>query len=161
QQRLVTSAEDGRVRVWPIRSDAPPLILPHRFWNPTVTMASGDRIFVDDAESVSLWELSGELIQRVGFPHRAVWPVQATVDGRLVAVNGGEEIWETTELRPLRRPPLDSAGELSLARISPDGRYLFGSATGMPFGAWDVSTGRQVWKVDGFDAEYIPDIAIS
>ena len=129
QQHLVTAAGDGLVRVWSIGSETRPLILPHRFsgLETAVTVVPGDRLLVDDAKSVSLWELNGTKVKMIPLQHLITGPVLLTADGRFAALNcgdGGAQLWDTTELRPVGRPILDRYRGLAPVAIDPNGRWL-------------------------------------
>jgi WD40 repeat protein/serine/threonine protein kinase len=152
-QQLVTAAGDGLVRVWSIGSATAPLVLPHRFsgLDTAVTVVAGDRVLVDDDESVSLWEMSGAQVKKVPLPHLVTGPVRVTADGRFAALNcgdGGSQLWDTRELRPMGRPILDRYRGLGPAAIDPEGRWLLGIGSEGWLCAWDTSNGQRVWQLD-------------
>src|SRR6185503_15866372 len=156
ERRFVTAAGDGQVRVWSIGSEDIPLILPHRFSGTEVaaTVVAGDRVLVDDAESVSLWEMSGALVKMIAIPHQVIGPVRITPDRRFAVLNcgdGGPQVWDATELRPVGRPALEYFREFGPVAIDPAGRYYFGFGRGGSLCAWDSSSGRRVWELDHSD----------
>jgi WD40 repeat protein len=66
---LVTACGDHRVRIWALDSDRAPRILPQNFSDPAVTIVSpGNRVLVEDSESVSLWDLNGTRLKGITIP---------------------------------------------------------------------------------------------
>ncbi len=149
-QKLITSAADGLVRIWPVGGASQPLVLTNQFHAPLVGFVPRDnRVLVVDDESISLWELTGQrvkfrLARRVGSPRLAV-----TTEGRFVALNSdtdGPRVWDVAELRPVGPRLQDAGDKLRVLCISPDGRYLFGGGDSPGAAAWEVSSGRRVWE---------------
>jgi WD40 repeat protein len=78
-------------------------------------------------------------------------PVLLTADGRFAALNcgdGGAQLWDTTELRPVGRPILDRYRGLAPVAIDPNGRWLFGIGSEGWLCAWDASSGQRIWQLD-------------
>jgi WD40 repeat protein/serine/threonine protein kinase len=158
EQHLVTAAGDGLVRVWLIGSETTPLSLPHRFsgLDTVVTVLAGDRVLVDDAESVSIWEMNGTQVKMIPMPHLVTGPVRVTADGRFAALNcgdGGAQLWDMTELRPVGRPILDRYPGLGPVAIDPEGQYLFGIGSEGWLCAWEASSGQRIWQLDQMELD--------
>ena len=153
EQHLVTAAGDGLVRIWSIGSETTPLILPHRFsgLETSVAVVAGDRVFVDDVESLSLWEMSGVQVKMLPLHHLVTGPVRLTANRRVAALSrgdGGAQLWDTAELRPVGRPFMDCYRGLGPVAIDPDGRWMFGIGTEGWLCAWEASSGQRIWQLD-------------
>ncbi len=152
ERHLVTVTKDARVRIWTVDSDAEPVTLPGKFSGPFVTVVSGDRLLAHDSTSVSLWDLHGALVKSVAVASHFVRPMRrSTTPGqRFVALHTAEglQAWDAVELQPIGRPILDYSPRDLFSAISPDGRFVFGLTDQQAHCAWEVSTGRRLWKID-------------
>jgi serine/threonine protein kinase/WD40 repeat protein len=128
-----------------------------------------------DARVVALAEPGGELVVqdlisrrtvlrrsgvwKMAFAHRA--PLFAFISDSRSASNAAVVFWDTVERREVRRIPIPSLiGRGHLAFVPDDSRLLAASdppevsiisgqvteAPGLMLGAWEVSTGRPLWK---------------
>jgi len=150
-QRIVSAAADGQVRLWTVGGEIPPLVLPERFSAPSATFVTGDRVLVDEEKSISLWHSNGTLIKRIELPHPVSDQVPVTPDGRFVALragNGGPQVWDAATLTPVGRPFEDASPDFALGAINADGGMVFGYDTMKRTGAWEVSSGRRVWRAE-------------
>jgi WD40 repeat protein len=150
-RKLITAAGDGLVRIWPVGEAGAPLVLTNYFHEPLVGFVARDnRVLVADAESVSLWELTGERTKLR--PARRVGSARlvTTTDGRFAALNSetdGPRVWDAAELRPVGSS-LEAEAKVRVLCISPDGHYLFGAGDRPGAVAWEVSSGRRVWETE-------------
>ena len=154
---LVTAADDGRVRIWALdpRTSAAtePRMLPNTFSGPRVAIVSpGNRVLVEDSDSVSLWELGGTRAKKVTFERRFPGPIATTLDGRFALLNGkdGMQLWDATEIRPTGRPTPVGQGQMSGTSvgqaqvISAKNQYVFGIGP-KTISVWAASSGNRIW----------------
>lgn len=137
-RQLVTASADNRGPIWTLDSEAAPLLLPDVFANPAVAVAApGNRVRVDDSESVSLWSLNGTRLKSVAVSNHFIHPIPMSPDGRYAALNCGAEgaqLWDATELRPAGRP----VPAQNLQGGSPDGRWALSAAAGGTVRVWPL-----------------------
>jgi WD40 repeat protein/serine/threonine protein kinase len=167
-RHLATAANDGTVRVWPLSPGAAPLVLSNRFETPALAVVPGDnRILVDDARSVSLWD-SNNMVGRVSFPHTVNQRLPISADGRFAAIYGpgeGFRVWDIAHLKPVGPPIEKTRTYPPVTGFSPDSKFMLGTDDGRRISAWEISTGRLVWQTPqpGFpgqgpvEAEVDPD----
>jgi WD40 repeat protein len=143
---LVTSAGDGRVRIWALDADTAPQMLPETFSDPRVAIVPpGNRLLLQDSASISLWEWGGIPVKTVPWKRPSAHPIQITPDGRFAVLHGqdGTQLWDATELRPIGRPiPVEWPHG-----VSGNGQYLFG-VSGAACAAWALSNGNKIWEAN-------------
>ncbi len=144
---LVTVAGDHRVRTWELASDTPPRMLPETFSDPRVAIvAPGNRVLVEDSDSVSVWELKGTRVRGITAKRGSASPILTTPDGRFAVLNAkdGPQLWDVTQLQPVGLPvPMQH-----LQTISRNGEYFFGFDNNRRFSAWARSSGKKLWEVN-------------
>jgi WD40 repeat protein len=154
---LITAADDGRVRIWALdpshSADTAPRMLPDTFSAPRVAIVSpGNRLLVEDSDSVSLWELGGTRVKTVAFERRSPGPIATTPDGRFALLNGkdGLQLWDATEIHPTGRPAPIGQGRVSGTSIgqgqviSAKNQYLLGIGA-QTISVWAATTGTRIW----------------
>jgi WD40 repeat protein/serine/threonine protein kinase len=150
RRHLATAANDGTVRVWPLSSSAAPLVLSNRFETPAVAVAPGEsRLLVDDARSVSLWDLNGSLVSLVPFSHKVNQRLPISADGRFAAIYGPGEsfrVWDIEQLKPVGLSFEKTRTYPPVTGFSPDGKYMLGTEDGRRISAWETASGRLVWQ---------------
>ena len=165
ENHLITAAEDGWVRIWPLGAPGEPRTLPQRFSRPTVAAVSpGNRVLVADLDSLSLWDLNGTLVQTVPSRHALTSSQATTADRRHVLLNAGDgspQLWDATDLRPVGERVPDALPWKSGAVLSPDGRYLFGLDKKYEWSAWDASSGRRVRHLKGLTDRFAGLLAMA
>src|SRR5262249_22306960 len=126
---------------------------PDTFSAPRVAVVSpGNRVLVEDSDSVSLWELGGTRAKTVTFERRSPGPIATTPDGRFALLNGKEglQLWDAIEIRPTGRPVPIGQGLVSGASIgqaqviSAKNQYVFGFG-GQTISVWTASSGNRIW----------------
>jgi serine/threonine protein kinase len=151
---LVTSADDGRVRIWSLDADTAPRMLPGAFSAPRVAIVSPrNRVLVEDSDSVSLWELGGTRTKTVASNGGSGGPIATTADGRfaLLGSKDGLQLWDATEFRPIARPvalgrALESGISIGQGQlISAKNHYFFGSGS-QSISVWAAAaSGNRIW----------------
>jgi len=150
--RAMTSADDGRVRIWPLREDSVPFLLPCQFGAPVEVLAARDnRLVVLTKTNVSTWNPDGTLLAQrpVQVIDRCTLSVSA--DGGFVALPCGEQgpqLWEVAALRPFGREFPMQGRELRVLLAGRDGKYLVKNEGETGLAAWDTTTGKRVWSAE-------------
>jgi WD40 repeat protein/serine/threonine protein kinase len=150
---LVTATDDGRVRIWNLANDTPPRMLLETSSGPRVAIVSpGNRVLVEDSDSVSLWEAGGTRAKTVSSERGYPGPITASPDGRFALLNGkdGLQLWDATEIRPIGRPMPIGPGQMSgvsigqAQMVSDKNQYIFGIGP-ENVSVWEPATGNRIW----------------
>jgi serine/threonine protein kinase/WD40 repeat protein len=148
-RHLATAAGDGAVRVWRLNAHSDPLILSNRFENPAVAAAPGPNLLlVDDARSVSLWNLNG-LVKQEPISHLVNLRLPISADGRFAAIyapGGAYGVWDIGTLEPKGARFEGTRNSPPVTGFSPDGKYMLGTKDGGQISAWEIASGRLAWQ---------------
>jgi WD40 repeat protein len=168
--RVVTSGDDGRVRVWNVRTGR----LLHEIEGPggtvsDVSVSPDGRLIASctDGEGarVQIWDAADYRLRRTLKGHEeGVFEVAFSPDGRLLASGGRDKVirlWNVATGRMLRKLEGHDDAVTSLA-FTPDGRRL-ASASGEnddTVRIWDVRTGRVLHTLAGHD-DWVTSVAFA
>jgi WD40 repeat protein len=141
----------GTVNVWDVRTGLPRIRCTGAPYDILGVAFSPDGTLVAGAGygQARLWDVStGQLVLTVTRHHK-LQKVVFSRDGSRLAISsvlhfdnpGTVEVWEMEHGRGLRHFRGLSA-RVSMARFSPDGRWLLGLAENWQAGIWDMATGR-------------------
>jgi len=168
--RVVTSGDDGRVRVWNVRTGR----LLHEIEGPggtvsDVAVSPDGRLIASctdgDGARVQIWDAADYRLRRTLQGHEeGVFEVVFSPDGRLLASGGRDKVvrlWNVATGRLVRKLEGHDDAVTSLA-FAPDGRRL-ASASGEnddTVRLWDVRTGRVLHTLAGHD-DWVTSVAFS
>ncbi len=153
--RAVTASEDGRVRVWDLATGRRVRTLPAAEEGvPESLMIDGERVLGKDRQTVTAWDLEGELLfsLEVGWSDRIV----TSPDGhRAVGVEGSEvSVWGLTHGEELQSFTA-GADDVHALALSVDGRRgLFGLEEGS-LSIWDLERGERLAAVAAHSAPVV------
>ncbi|MGI5499408.1 hypothetical protein [Lentzea sp. CA-135723] len=155
QGRLVSSGEDGTIRVWDATGTPVRTLRGHTALVHAISLANdGTRLASASWDgTVKLWDLTtGEVLSTIAPPTRAtnadtaMYGVSFSPDGRTVATGAANDVrlWDVTDPRsPTQITELTGhTFNIHTVEFSPDGRYLATGGGDKTTRLWDVSDPR-------------------
>ena len=154
-RRLASGGEDGSLRLWDAESGLEMLLLDRRS-APVVQVAfdsAGETLTaVCDGGSVQRWDARHEVVPNVlRVRGRPIF----CANGELLATgpikegagaNDAMTVWNLRTGQLKVRIPVETTAFPRTVAISPDGRQLLKASFGKNWEAWDVNSGKLLWK---------------